>query len=110
MIAFLSLHTSGILGVKLCLDSFHWLGVYCGFCRCFPHSSGTSQCTLSPSRIFLKVKHIRQFASTMFLPLESPLFCSIWTGCLMDLMDAQQSPRITLSPLCWLESHVPRIP
>lgn len=57
MVAFLSLHTSGILGVKLCLDSFHWLGVHCGFCPCFPHSSGTSQCTSSPSRIFLAVKH-----------------------------------------------------
>lgn len=68
MIAFLSLHISGMLGVKLCLDSFHWFRVHCGFCRCFPRPSGTSQCTSSPSRLFLKVKRIRQFASTMSFP------------------------------------------
>lgn len=88
MVAFLSLHISGVLGVKLCLDSFHWFRVHCGFCRCFPHPSGTSQCTSSHSRLFLKVKPIRQFASTMSFPLKSPSFCSVWTGCLVDLMDA----------------------
>ena len=73
----------------------------------------TLQALLSVLRALLEFSsrsNIRQFASTVFLPLESPSSRSIWTGCLMDLMDAQRSPRITLSPPHWLESPIPRIP